>query len=207
MTYRLAHSLIVVRDEVNARFPNRDRSSDGWISDAAHAARGSASDHNPWVIDHNGIGVVRAYDFDSGPSGNTDIGVILAAQFTALGRAGHPPLNDHGAYVIWDHTIWTYATGWRAQRYTGIDPHVSHVHVSVALSENIYDSPVPWGVSAGNYSEGTDDMTPDQDRMLRELYNVFAKPYVKVKIDAGDMIIDTYNNVRTVLERVPPPAK
>ena len=45
-----------LRDQVNARFPKRDKRSDGWIGDAAHSER--ASMHNP--VD----GVVFALDLD-----------------------------------------------------------------------------------------------------------------------------------------------
>ncbi|MDG4766606.1 hypothetical protein O7632_21270 [Solwaraspora sp. WMMD406] len=38
MAYYLAPSLQRLRNEIDARWPDRDRASDGWIGAAAHAA-------------------------------------------------------------------------------------------------------------------------------------------------------------------------
>ena len=45
MAYTLAPSLVHARAEVNAGWPGRDKTSDGWIGDTAHQSTGS--DHNP----------------------------------------------------------------------------------------------------------------------------------------------------------------
>lgn len=52
VTARLCKPGSQLRDWVNHMYPARDKASDGWIGDPAHAARGSASDHNP---DNRGI--------------------------------------------------------------------------------------------------------------------------------------------------------
>ena len=65
-----------LRDQIDRRWPNRHKRSDGWIGDAAHAAR--KSDHNP--ID----GVVFALDIDEnmgkGPARNGRTAKKLADQ-------------------------------------------------------------------------------------------------------------------------------
>jgi hypothetical protein len=63
---KLVKAGVTLRDQVDAKFINRDKSSDGWIGNSEHAAR--ASFHNPdkrgWVfaldIDENfGVGKWR----------------------------------------------------------------------------------------------------------------------------------------------------
>lgn len=137
--WRLARALVSLRDGVNARWPNRDKASDGTIADAAHATR--VSDHNPW-LKVAGVGVVRALD--------TDVDGIDAAWFAeqlrALGAAGDSRLTG-GGYVIFNHRI-TRAdwAGWAT--YTGTNPHTKHVHVSLSRNPGGFDDPRPWGFLA-----------------------------------------------------------
>ena len=56
-TWYLAPSLNVLRGEIDAAHPHRQKKMDGTIGDAAHAARDS--DHNP-----NARGSVNAIDVD-----------------------------------------------------------------------------------------------------------------------------------------------
>lgn len=65
-SWRMARSIVTLRDELNAQFPKRPKSADGTIGDARHQSAGSGSDHNPWVKDKNGQGVVRAFDGTTG---------------------------------------------------------------------------------------------------------------------------------------------
>lgn len=110
-TYYLAPSLAQLRTQINERWPDRDKGSDGWIGDAAHSAR--KSDHNP---DYSAAGIVRALDIDKD-------GINVDAVVTAA-------INDaRVAYVIWNRRIYIRGVGW--QRYTGSNPHTQHVHVSI----------------------------------------------------------------------------
>lgn len=111
MSYYLARSLSKLREQVNERWPKRDKASDGWIGDAAHNAR--KSDHNP---DYADGGVVRALDIDKdGINVDELLKVVVGA--------------DWVAYVIWNRRIWTHAKGW--QPYTGTNGHTAHVHISI----------------------------------------------------------------------------
>jgi len=135
MAWRLADSLVVLRDEVNRRWPNRSKASDGTIGDPAHASR--TSDHNP-----NSAGVVRAIDITSnGIDPNW-----YAEHIRTLGAGGHPPLQNHG-YVIYNRRAAYASNGWRWVRYTGSNPHISHIHVSVGRSARQYDSRVSWRIA------------------------------------------------------------
>lgn len=111
MDYYLAPSLVKLREQVNTRWPNREKTSDGWIGDTSHQAR--KSDHNPdWDAD----GIVRAIDVDKD---GINVDELLAA---VVGDA-------RVAYVIWNRHIWTHAAGW--QPYSGTNAHTAHIHVSI----------------------------------------------------------------------------
>jgi hypothetical protein len=46
---RLVAAGVTLRAQVNKRWPTREKASDGWIGDRAHASR--KSDHNPDGVD------------------------------------------------------------------------------------------------------------------------------------------------------------
>jgi len=62
---RRAKATSMLLEQVNALAPDRNKSSDGWIGDEAHASR--KSDHNP-----NSKGVVQAQDFTHDPANGAD---------------------------------------------------------------------------------------------------------------------------------------
>lgn len=140
MSWRVARSLLVLRDEVDALAPGRSRASDGTIGDAAHASR--SSDHNPYIIDAQGIGVVRALDVTHDPDGGLDA-YDLAERLRQLGAAGDPRIR----YVISNGRIASPRDGWRWRRYTGVNAHTSHTHLSVVEDAAGYDSTAPWGLT------------------------------------------------------------
>jgi peptidoglycan hydrolase-like protein with peptidoglycan-binding domain len=125
----LAANLATLRREIDARWPGRDRRSDGWIGDAAHQSR--ASDHNP-----DARGVVHALDVDKD-----------GIDPTALVRRaiGHPTVH----YVIFNRTIWTRDNDFRSRRYTGDNPHTGHVHVSGLRGRSHENNGTPWGIATG----------------------------------------------------------
>lgn len=123
--YFLAPSLVSLRNEINAAHPGRDKSSDGWIGDAAHNAR--KSDHNP---DYAAGGIVRAIDVDKD---GIDTNRLLAVA-TA---------NPRVEYVIWNRGIYTRQNGFRRANYTGSNPHDKHMHISIR--------PTAAGAAAGGW--------------------------------------------------------
>lgn len=131
MAWRVARSLDVLLGQINARYPNRSKVSDGSIGDAAHATRDS--DHNPWVK-RFGMGIVRARDFTHDPAHGFDAHAFANRLKNYAENVGHPALKAE-AYIISNRRIWSWnrrAEGWRP--YGGTNPHSQHVHVSVSLA-------------------------------------------------------------------------
>lgn len=120
----LAVSLRNLRAECDARWPMRDKRSDGWIGDEAHAKR--QSDHNP-----DGEGVVHALDVTAH---SIDPLVLVVA-------ATHHPATH---YVIFNRVIWSVVSGWIPKPYDGPDPHRSHVHVSIVHTHRAEHSRKSW---------------------------------------------------------------
>lgn len=130
MAYRLAKSLERLRAQVNAAYPNRSKTSDGWIGDAAHRAR--PSDHNP-----NASGVVQALDITHDPKNGVDSGALAEK----LRASGDPRIK----YIISNHRIANSGQPWR--KYTGSNPHTMHVHISVKDAAKFYDDAGDWPLS------------------------------------------------------------
>lgn len=112
----LAASLIALGNEINARWPNRDTSSDGAVGDTSHQAR--KSDHNP---DYEADGVVRAIDVDKD-------GISMLELMDAVVR------DPRVAYVIWNGRIASATddgTPWNWEPYDGSNQHTGHAHISL----------------------------------------------------------------------------
>jgi hypothetical protein len=172
MSYRLAKSLGILRDEVNAAAPNRSKVSDGWIGDAAHASR--TSDHNPWVKDHQGVGVVRAYDFTHDPRNGCDA-ALLAQHLRALAVKGDRRIS----YLIFNRKIASPINNWAWRAYSGPNAHTSHIHISVSQTRTHYDSTKGWGwppkpVSPPKPSEP--DVTPQDHQKIAQSVVDAIKP-------------------------------
>ena len=144
MAWRVAGSLITLRNQINAQWPNRRKENDGTIGDANHSAR--LSDHNP-----DDYGVVRAIDITHDPANGLDsralANLILARQDPRL------------KYVISFNRIGSGPQGvspgtWRPYKTPpNKNPHDHHCHVSVV----------------GRHSDGTD---PADGERLWDLHGV-----------------------------------
>lgn len=134
--WRVAGCLLQLVDEANEANPNRSKSSDGTIGNAAHQA--TKSDHNP-----DGNGVVRADDL-------TSLGLDLPAAFERgrqLTAAGRMPWLAGGGYFILNRRITAPDfSGWRV--YTGANPHIAHGHTSCSANPAVYDRRDRWGIFA-----------------------------------------------------------
>jgi hypothetical protein len=124
---RLVEAGVTLRNQIDKRWPKRDKRSDGWIGDKAHQAR--VSDHNP---DRNGW--VHAIDIDhnmgkAGPDRQGRVAQELADQLIQLAREG----KDGGRlkYVVYNNQI---ASGTHKNQFwtwrKGNWGHTQHIHVS-----------------------------------------------------------------------------
>lgn len=129
MAWRVAKSLLILRDQINALAPNRNKAADGTIGDAAHSA--SKSDHNP-----NSAGVVTAMDITHDPRNGVDAGKIARK----LAASRDPRIK----YIISNGEILSATVSpWQWRKYTGSNPHDRHFHVSVGAN---YDSEAFWNL-------------------------------------------------------------
>ena len=136
--WRLAESLVVLRNECNAKAPYRKKGSDGTIGNTAHAA--NASRHNP-----NNSGVVCALDITHDPANGMD----TYKMFDIIRKNPHPNCE----YVVSNKRIASRGRNWEVRAYTGQNPHIQHIHVGVGVGPDSeprqpYDDKNPWGIAS-----------------------------------------------------------
>lgn len=134
---RLVVGGVKLRKQIDARWPGRDRKSDGWIGDRAHSKR--KSDHNP---DRNGW--VKALDIDEnmGKKGKWRNGLTakhLTDQLVMYAKSGLPGA-DRVKYVVYEGRLasGTYRSKWWKWR-PGNWGHYQHIHISftdAAIDDN-----------------------------------------------------------------------
>jgi hypothetical protein len=122
MTPKLCKAGQQLRLQIDDSYPDRDRTSDGWVGDVRHSSR--ASDHNP---DEQGI--VRAIDIDRDLSGKAkpDLMPYLADQLRHFAKRDK---SKRISYIIFDKKICSGNSLWRWVAYRGINPHTKHCHIS-----------------------------------------------------------------------------
>jgi hypothetical protein len=110
-----------LRLQIDNTYADRDKSSDGWIGNLAHQSR--PSDHNP-----DAKGIVRAIDIDRDLSGKAkpDVMPYLADQIRLCAKRGDKRIS----YIIFNGRIASSRMGWRWRKYSGINPHIKHCHIS-----------------------------------------------------------------------------
>ena len=120
-----------LRLQVDDSYPDRDKSSDGWVGNLAHSLR--PSDHNP-----DAEGFVRAIDIDRDLSGKAkpDLMPDLADQIRLCAKRGDKRIS----YIIFNGRIASSRLGWRWRKYSGINPHIKHCHISFTKKGDSDDS-------------------------------------------------------------------
>ena len=132
-SWNLAPSLSQLFAELNTRWPARDRTPDGTIGDASHAAR--QSEHNPNRDPSDDVpdGMVTAVDVDKD-------GIDVEELVRALTR------DARTWYVIWDRHIYSRTHAFEKRPYAGASPHTDHVHLSLMQNRKACTDTSPWGI-------------------------------------------------------------
>jgi hypothetical protein len=116
---RLSKSVVQLREQADDAYPDRKRDSDGTIGDSKHSAR--KSDHNA----DPDSGYVRALDLDADFDKQASTAAYVADQIRTLAKS-----DKRIAYVIFNRKIASPRSFWKWRKYTGVNPHTSHIHIS-----------------------------------------------------------------------------
>ena len=120
----LSKAAETLRDQINGAFLDRSRKSDGWIGDLKHQSR--KSDHNP-----RPDGEVCAIDIDASLSDEQGISYALADQLRLAAKK-----DKRISYIIHAGKIASPRSLWKFRKYTGINPHHKHIHISFKPNQN-----------------------------------------------------------------------
>jgi hypothetical protein len=141
----LVPCLVRLRSEFNIIAPNRDKSSDGSIGDAAHQA--TQSDHNDDEVgnvpirDADKIHEVHAIDVD------VDLrepGLTMETVVQFLLKRCRAGAEKRLRYIIFNRRIWEQSNGWKQQTYNGSNPHDHHAHFSASYTTSLEASTASW---------------------------------------------------------------
>lgn len=114
MACQCAPALTKLRDEIDARWPDRDKASDGCCASSAHTKTNPTSDHEPTN------GYAHAIDIDEDLDAATHSLAFLVPALLADSRC---------KYVIYEKLI--HYPGGVAKPYSGANPHDKHLHLSI----------------------------------------------------------------------------
>jgi len=119
------------RDQLDARFPNREHGAEGFVGDTAH--QGSSSSHNPdetgnpEYSDRDGKDEVRAWDADKDLH---DPVVTMEQVVQHLIEGARSGRFWWIRYIIFDGRIWHRRDGFVTHVYTGSNKHTDHAHIN-----------------------------------------------------------------------------
>jgi hypothetical protein len=133
-----------LREQIDDAFPDRSRTSpEGWLGDQRHAAR--KSDHNPTAQ-----GIVRAIDINANLQTNPAEAFDLADQLRLLART-----DKRISYIIFNSKIASWKKNYKWRKYTGINPHKTHIHISFTAKGDIDGSMFEVPILTGEPLNGT----------------------------------------------------
>lgn len=145
----LVPCLVALRQELNLVSPGRDKRSDGWRSDRAHALR--ISDHNgdesgrtPYE-DADNVDEVHGLDVDD--TGPWPHGLDMGHYVREIAKRHRLGLDDRLQNIIYNGQIASRSWGWTWQDYNGDNQHTEHAHFSARYTPAQEASTRPWGVA------------------------------------------------------------
>jgi hypothetical protein len=120
----LSPSLRRMIGNIDARWPHRDRRTDGWLR---WPSQGRSIGHNPAYL-----GYVHAYDLDRD-------GVDPYWIINNVYKGGRVLW-----YIIYNRQYWSNTYGWRAKPYTLSNPHTDHLHIEIYQTNTARFYSGPW---------------------------------------------------------------
>ena len=134
--------------QLNVRFPNRDKKSDGLWGNTAH--KQSASSHNgdksgkPEWRDGDSKDEVRARDWDKDLKDPNATMEQVVQMWVARARDGKMPWLR---YLIYNKRIWHRKDGFKTRVYKGKNTHGEHVHANTEFSQKADETKgTDWGL-------------------------------------------------------------
>jgi hypothetical protein len=131
MSWKLAAAAVTLRDQVNKRYPKRDRASDGTIGDKAHRRR--ISQHNP---DKSGYVMALDLDEDDWPAHAFADQLIEYVRTSGDKRIKNVVYEGRVASGTYSSKLWV----WRKAPSLG---HAHHIHISFAEAGKRDGAPFP----------------------------------------------------------------
>lgn len=125
--YKCPHSLNKLFDEIDARWPHRTHSLDGWYNPSRHSVGHNAG--------HRGL--IHAIDVDR--RGIDPMYIV-----------DHIKKNGHILwYMIWSRHLYSNTYGWHVRPYTGSNPHTDHIHIEIYQTTTAEEFDGYWGIAPG----------------------------------------------------------
>jgi glycosyl hydrolase family 25 len=172
MAWFVVPALEDLRLQLNAAFPNRDKSSDGGIGDTSHAARPSS--HNPDLTgspeyrDGDSKDEVRARDFDKDLKDSSVSAEDVVQHLIKGAKSGR---FWWLRYIIYNRRIWSKSNNWSQATYSGSNPHDHHFHVNSDFTQS--------ADTVDNVDYGLDELKPKPNRTVTYQYFTARLPVLK----------------------------
>lgn len=166
----LSPSLDRLFNEIDARWPNRDRRTDGWYTNTRES------------VGHNrgARGLVHAIDVD-------DDGIDENYILSHIYKGGNVL-----RYIIWNRGIYHRRDGWARKPYYGDSPHTDHMHIEIDQTTTAEQYKGHWGIAPGNSGLGSVDDNSGQgivgaffDQFYKTVVNEQARDYRPQLYDMG----------------------